>query len=89
MIIVMVWENTSIIVNKLHLKHVAMDFFVIFKRKLFRFYNSLFRPYFTSFHAFQAWLKTNGLPLVNSPGSLTFLQMQDFSGTFHQLTSVN
>ncbi|XP_040480235.1 probable methyltransferase TARBP1 isoform X2 [Ursus maritimus] len=46
-------------------------------------------PYFTSFHAFQAWLKTNGLPLVNSPGSLTFLQMQDFSGTFHQLTSVN
>lgn len=86
---VIVWENRSVRVNKLYFKHVTMYFFVIFKGKKFKFYNSLFRPYFTTFHAFQAWLKTNGLPLVNLPDSRTSPQMQDFSGTFRRLTSVN
>lgn len=67
-----VWENTSVIVSYT-LNMLSCISLLFLRGKNFRFYNSPFRRYFTSFHASRALLRMNGLPLVNLPGSLTFL----------------
>ena len=67
-----VWENTSVIIS-CTLNILSCISLLFLRGKNFRFYNSPFRRYFTSFHASPALLRMNGLPLVNLPGSLTFL----------------